>query len=368
MRLADRYTLSELLVPLIIGGTTILMMLIGNTLYAYLEFALKEGWPLAIVVRALYYNIPVVLVFALPVGAAIGASLAIGRLGRDNELTALRSVGVSVRRALASVFLVGVALSLFSAYVAERVVPRAWKQQQSVANLLDSLPTSPISVKQTLDLESYVVSFEKAQKSQAHGFRMSDVTLIDKFVEPNAAPGSWPRLFTAAHADYTGSIFTLTDVRLFEFEPDGSARYESATMKSGKLFQNVDFSRASMNLGEEQLINLSFAELTRQMEATKKFGDGRRARECDVNRWFKFGLPAMCLPCALCGAALALRFARGGGFAGVLLSLVVVFLGWGVFTACKFAALAGKLPAAPAAFLSAVLFAGLALWQLRSLE
>lgn len=369
MRLADRYVFTELLVPLIIGGATILMMLIGNTLYSYLEFALKEGWPLAIVVRALYYNIPVVLVFALPVAAAIGSSLAIGRLGRDNEIIAMRSAGVPIHRALLPVFLSGIFLSSLSAYIAERVVPAAWKQQQSVANLLDSLPSNPITMRQTLDnLDNYVVSFEQAQKSEERGFRVSDVTLIDKSLEPGSPPGSWPRVFTARHADYGGSVWTLTDIRLFEFEPDGRARYESATMKSGRLFQYVDFGQASMNLGEENLMHLSFADLTHQMEAAQKFKDNRRTTDYDVNRWFKFGLPAMCLPCALCGAVLAVRFARGGGFAGVLLSLVVVFLGWAVFAAAKFAALSNKLPAAPAAFLPAILFLGLALWQLRRLE
>jgi lipopolysaccharide export system permease protein len=368
MRLTDRYVFSELLVPLTIGGATILMMLIGNTLYSYLEFALKEDWPIAIVLRALLYNIPVVLVFALPVAAALGTSLAVGRLGRDNEITTLRSIGVPIYRTLAPVFVAGICLSLFSAYIAERVVPAAWKEQQSVASLLDALPSSPINISQTLDLENYVVSFEGEQKSESRGFQILDVTLFDKTIEPGAPPGTWPRVFLAESADYAGSVFTLNGLTLFEFEPDGRARYESATMRTGELLQYVDFRQSAMGLSEEQLGNLGFSELTRQLESAQKFKDKRRMLECDTNRWFKFGLPAMCLPCALCGAALALRFSRGGSFAGILLSLVVVFLGWGVFTACKFAALSGILPALPAAFLSPLLFLGLALWQLRTQE
>ena len=105
--------------PFFSGAWTILMMLVGNTLYATLEDALRIGWPVAFVIRLLIFNIPVALMFCLPVAAALGSALAIGRLGRDNELTTLRSVGVPLRRSLAPVFLAGIVLSVAGGYIAE---------------------------------------------------------------------------------------------------------------------------------------------------------------------------------------------------------------------------------------------------------
>lgn len=368
MRLTDRYVSAELFVPLLIGGMTILMMLVGNTLYARLDDALRYGWPLGFVARMLLFNIPVVMVFCLPVAAALGSSLAIGRLGRDNELTVLRSVGVSLHRALVPVFVAGLSLSLLGGYIAEKIVPWAWREQQNVGNFLDALPSSPTEFSQTLTLENYVVSYELASKPEAMVFRVSDVTLIDKTLDPGAPPGSWPRVLTADHADYASNLWTLSDVRLYEFEPSGEARFESAKIAKGELEQRVDFRRAAMGLSEEGLVFLSFSELTRMSRDALKFHDYERARQCEVNRWFKFGLPAMCLPCALFGASLALRFARGGSFAGILLSLVVVFLGYGLFTAMKFAARDERFPAALAAFVPAVVFLVAALIDLRRQE
>ena len=66
MRLLDRYVSTELFVPLLLGGVTILMMLVGNTLYATLEDALRIGWPLAFVVRLLI----IALLFLLGTTAA----------------------------------------------------------------------------------------------------------------------------------------------------------------------------------------------------------------------------------------------------------------------------------------------------------
>ena len=83
MRLADRYVFSELILPFFIGTLAVLMMLVGNTLFAYLGRMLQEKWPVAVVLRALVLNIPTVLVLTLPVATALAASLATSRMARD---------------------------------------------------------------------------------------------------------------------------------------------------------------------------------------------------------------------------------------------------------------------------------------------
>lgn len=372
MRLIDRYVSAELFVPLLIGGGTILMMLVGNTLYACLQDALRNHWPAAFVFRLLIFNIPIVMVLCLPVGAALGSALAVGRLGRDNELTVLRSVGISLQRALAPVFVAGLALSLFGGWIAERVVPWAWREQQNVGNLLGALPANPIEFSQTLNLPrfnpEYVVSFETASKTGNMGFRVGDVTLIDLGREPGAAPGSWPRVIAADYADYGSNLFTLSNVGLYEFEPSGLARFESAKIAKGELSQRVDFQQAANGLPEEQLAYLSFDQLTRMRSDSLRFRDTNRALQCDANRWFKFALPLMSLPCALFGASLALRFARGGSFAGILLSLGVVFASYAVLSGMKYAAIAGTIPALPAACVAPTLFLIIAGVHLRRQE
>lgn len=234
--------------------------------------------------------------------------------------------------------------------------------------MLDALPASPIEFSQTLQLENYFVTFEKGRKTATTGFQVKDVTLIDTATEPGAPAGSWPRVLTADHADYASNLLTLHDVQLFEFEPTGEARFESARIAKGELAQHVDFRQAALGLAEEQLGNLSFTDLTRMGRDAAKRGDKKRALEYEANRWFKFGLPAMCLPCAVCGAALALRFSRGGSFAGILLSLGVVFVAYAAYTAMKFVALDGRLPSLLAASLPPAGFLALALIDLRRQE
>ena len=87
MRLSDRYIFGELLLPFFIGTFSVMMMLIGNTLFALLERIMRDHLPIGYVARLLVLNIPTVLVYTLPVSIALAASLATNRMARDNEIT-----------------------------------------------------------------------------------------------------------------------------------------------------------------------------------------------------------------------------------------------------------------------------------------
>jgi hypothetical protein len=73
----------------------------------------------------------------------------------------------------------------------------------------------------------------------------------------------------------------------------------------------------------------------------------------------------MCFVFALCSPPLSLRFARTGAFTGVLLSIVVVFVGWNTLLLMKGVALGRAYLAALAALSTPILFTCLGAWLLR---
>ena len=102
--------------------------------------------------------------------------------------------------------------------------------------------------------------------------------------------------------------------------------------------------------------------------ANEQRGQRQVAVKYEVARWRKLGLPLMCLPLALFAVPLAIRFARAGTFAALMLSLVIVFLAVLTLTGAEIVALGGWLAPLPAALLPAALFTLGALWFLRKLE
>ena len=358
MRLHDRAIAAELVVPFWIGLGAFLAMLVGNTLFQLLEQMVRDRWPVAMVGRILLFNIPTALQYALPVACALAPGLAWGRLARDSEIVALRAAGVSLRRLALPAVVLGCVASAGAAALVEKVVPWAWAQQNSVEGWLANLPVGQLDRSLTFTSNDTTVAWWSMSREGSRRFGMRDVTVIDR----GDRTGESIRVVRARSGTYDAGVWTLSDVAVHEFDADGGARWD-ARARSLEMPLEADFARGFLSFARDQPQNLSFGELTRMRDAD---GDPVRRRALDVARWFKFAVPALCLPLAVLAVPLALRFGRGGGFAGVLCALATTLAGQMALFAFQGAALAGRLPAVPAAFLPAALCLALAiawLWR-----
>src|SRR6266568_542707 len=97
MKLLDRYLLNELVGPFFFGVCVVLMLFEGSVVFQVLNTLAQHVslWGLA---RVLLFKIPYLLVWSAPIATLFASTFAINRLGRDNEITCIRSAGVSVRR------------------------------------------------------------------------------------------------------------------------------------------------------------------------------------------------------------------------------------------------------------------------------
>ncbi len=362
MRLTDKSLLSELIVPVLIGLLAFLLMLVGNTLYQLLDRMFQDKWPVGYVARVLLFNIPTVLVRTLPIAAAVGASLATSRLARDGELTALRASGVSLRRVFAPLAVVGLALSATGIYLFERVVPWAWQEQRDVQKILTNLPENVIESATTIEIDSYVFSFARAEGKKAPDgqktFVVYDATVLER------TTGAPPRISNAARGEYRAQQFTFNDVVVHAFHPNGTADY-NLTARTEEISVILEKQKGYGFVGDDQLENLPSEELLKRAREER---DPKRAVVYEVKRWGKLGLPLMCLPLALFAVPLAIRFARAGTFAALMLALVIVFLAILALTGAEVIALNRWVPPLPAALLPATLFTVGALTFLRKLE
>lgn len=364
MRLSDKSLLSELIVPILIGLLAFLLMLVGNTLFQLLDRMMSEKWPVAYVARILLFNIPTVLVRTLPIAAAVGASLATSRLARDSELTALRAAGIPLRRIFAPLIAVGLALSAAGIYLFERVVPSVWEQQRDVWSVLTNLPENAIETATIIPIESYVFSFahggSKREASGQKTFVVEDATILER---NGTLP---PRITTATRGTYRPQLqqFTFDQVVVHAYKENRSADYD-LTAQTEEISVSLDRITGYGMPSDEQLENLSSAQL---MQRAKTERDPKSAVKYEVARWRKLGLPLMCLPLALFAVPLAIRFARAGTFAALMLALVIVFLAVLALTGAEVAALNRWLPPLLAALSPAVLFTCVALLFLRKLE
>src|SRR5213078_1867780 len=110
MRILDRYIFKEILFPSLIA-------LVALTFVAFLAFSREIGWLLELIVRqsatmseiwAISIAIlPNVLTFTIPMAVLVGILTGFGRMSSDSETIAFRANGVSMKRLLFLVMLIG---------------------------------------------------------------------------------------------------------------------------------------------------------------------------------------------------------------------------------------------------------------------
>lgn len=145
VRLLDRHILTETAVA---GGAAtgafVFVMVAGNILNqvsSAIASGRVSGWEGLELIALL---IPGVLPYALPLGLLTGVLLAFGRMGSQQELTAMKAGGLSLGRIARPALLLAAALALLSAWLNLEVAPDANTEYRRL--LVGSAKDNPASV------------------------------------------------------------------------------------------------------------------------------------------------------------------------------------------------------------------------------
>lgn len=370
MRLLDRYIVGEMVLPFLTGVFAVIMMLVGNTLFALVDLILKNNIPLAIVSRLVVFNIPTLVVLTLPVGVALAAALAVNRLARDSEATAIRMAGVPLRRIFAPIFVIGLLASLFSFWLGERVVPAANREFAKTQNAMFgyAFSSAPMLVANKVftyqNYNFFVREASRGVKGNPNALLVHGVMIYEDPTDPKG----YPILITADSAIYDHDVWTLENASIQKLDDHGLVSADlsakQATLNLQAPMPVLPGNQSTDMAGMPDAYSMS--QLASQIQLLTK--TGQDATTLEVAYQFKMALPFLCLAFALCAPPLALRFARAGSFIGIFLSIVMVFVAWNTLLLTKALGLSGHLSPFLAAWSPDLLFAALGLYFLWRME
>lgn len=358
MKLVDRYILRELAAPFVAGAAAFVGVILLNTIVKSSDAIFRLNPPWHVTFQWLLYRVPVILTFALPVGMMLSCSLVVVHLGRGSELNPLRLGGLSLRRVFLPFFVCGLAVSLLALLNDELLAPRAATRANEL--LLRRILQAPgQAIKDS-------ATFRAADQSFCHVSKVDLRRRVLHHVIIYHLTDGWPtEALAAQRCVREGDQWVLEDVHHQWFDRNGVLARTVAEPR-----HPVEFAADITELWDEEKNpeQMTFAETWRRRGLAAQAGDLANATRLTYFLHTKLSIPLTCFVFVLLAAPASLPFAqpRSSPYAGVLVTIVVIFFCNGTINWAKAIALSGPqswMPPALAAWLHFFVF-GLLGWEL----
>ena len=122
MTILHRYITQNIIVSFLIGLLVYTFISFMGNMIKIADLLIKGVDPLSIAKLFLLF-MPYLLTICMPMALLTAVLLVFGRLSRENEITALRSCGVSILRFVSPIILLGIFVSIFCIILNNKIVP-----------------------------------------------------------------------------------------------------------------------------------------------------------------------------------------------------------------------------------------------------
>ncbi len=326
-RILDRYLLSELSGPFIFGLSAFTLIFAATQIISIGRAISETHAPLWAGVEAFLWALPPIMVLAIPMAMLLGTLLAVQRLSGESEITAMKAAGITFLRIVAPLLAAGVAASLITLALQERVVPIAREQFNIIQSTLidkSSAFATSLNVSAPLPGGGSQMTFARtcAQNCQA----LLGVTIVQY-----DRAGTPTQIVFADRAVFSSLQWTLQGARVYRFESGGQTvtAADTPTMQVALGENPTDLFKRAANNNPEDMNRAQIAQLIRsgQLSANELHKYTMVFQE-------KLATPFACFVFTLIAVPYGLRSIRGGGSAslGFGLAVLIVFIYYIVLT------------------------------------
>ena len=203
------YMLKSYLGPFIFTFFVSLFILLLQFLWKYLDDLVGKGLEWYIILKLMYYASSTFVPLALPLAILLSSLMTFGNMGEHYELVAIKSAGISLRKAMKPLVILAVFLSVTAFYFSNYILPVAnlkfgallydVRQQKLAFNLTEGIFDN--------DLDDFVIHIGQKDKDNQ---TIYDVKIYDHSEKKgNVKVITAERGFMELSPDQTKVIFTL---------------------------------------------------------------------------------------------------------------------------------------------------------------
>ncbi len=301
----------------------------------------RHNKPIGLLLRYVWFRIPDFLASILPVAALTGALLALGLLAKTNEVTAMKTLGISVYRMVVPVLLLSAVVSGAAFLVEERLAPMANARAQDAWDRINDRPARSYSYPNRhwmLSAQGDRIYHYVYLDSASLSFSRLSVFDID------TRRWTLDRRIYADRARLGGTVLTLRHGWIRDFS--ASAAVPFALREEWQLAGAEGQSDFLREWKEPQ--QMTYGELRRYAAEVQRMGfEATRLR---VDLQGKLAFPLASLIMTILAIPFSFWMGRKGTLVGIGLSVLLAVAYWGAFAVLRSLGYAGAFPPVLAAW------------------
>ena len=343
-KLIDRYILKEVFSPFLIGLLVYTFVMLMNQILLLSEIFIVRDVPFKTVMSLLFYLMPSLLAFTVPMSVLVGILAGLSRMSSDSEITALKTLGVNYTRMLKPLLFFSMGGMLLTAFLTLYFAPWAnYKWSQLFKDTVLTTVQLQITPRQFNESLSNTVIYIQ-DITQNNEWDNVFVQMTENPEEPRviyAKKGGlsfFPDDKMAVLKLYNGAIhypvsesegYRITTFEYDEEEIDVENLFRTFSDEKGKREKNIKELFQVVNQMEEEIRNIPESqENIIRLKQRKRDLNGHLV---EIHK--KFALPFSCLIFALLGLSLGATTKKGGRTSGFTISIVIILIYYILITA-----------------------------------
>lgn len=352
-KIINRYIFKEIVSPFIIILFVLTFVLLMGKILQIMDLFINKGVSFFSIIKIILLLLPYFMLFTIPIALLIAILIAIGRLSSDNEITAIKTSGISLIQLFYPVAIASLITFIFSIIISYYIVPQS---NTATRRLLFNVVRQNVNIglKEKIfndDFKDFLIYADKipVDKSYMEGIIVSDKRTIGEhntIFAKKAFLVSDPASMKVKLKLENGSIHTVSP-NLRNYRKIDFVTYEI----------NLDLSSALSNFDKpsKSAKDMTMNEL---LENMKKPGIKQKdIREFYIEVHKKFSTPLACILFGLLGLPLGIRSHRSVKSKGFATGLLIVCFYYLLRIGGEAFAETGYIPVAVGVWIPNILFA-----------
>ena len=331
-RILERYILKRFLKAFFLSLLAFLFIYIITNLFEHLGYFIdRKAETIDIIGYYLLFS-PEIIVRLMPLGILLGVYFSLGILTRNNEVLAIRGLGISPLEIFKPIFLYGFLISVIVLSFNLSMVPKTGHlMKEFKRERIDKVKGTRKAYGRNINYiteEGWIIKIKTLR-----GEKIGD---IDLFLYNKGRLDS--RIY-ASSGEWMDSSWILEDVHKRIFSENGKLKYKYIEKEKSDILY---VSPAELTKSTYDPLNLSFKELSNYIKRLELSGQlSQRER---VELYIRISYPIIGFIILFFGCPLALEVKRRGLIFGFGLGILASFTFWGIIQLFKELGIKGALP------------------------